>query len=685
MRSGLPWKSLTVVALAWLVVLSAYLFASPRHWLSVLDLLASQMRYHVRGELPPADYLKVVGITEHTISLFQDSGVYYPFPRDWHARALRRLADAGARVVVVDIIFAGEDSWDEGEDEALRDAIRYCRSKGCEVVLAAAIEQTEVSGARIETLIRPADVIMEGEPHLGLSNTWDKLSYKQIEQVKDSIELPSGNQPKFYYSQAVEAFRLFCAQSGRDFQSEITRAQEVEPARGETDRDKYFFRVNYCARPSTFAGHEYSFERLFPELWLTEDEDDAAAAEPDADPDEAAAAPGAPAPRELTADEQAALTDIFGGAVVFTGSLSRLDNDYFNTPFGQMFGVETNAQAFDTLARRRLVRTVPNAAVCLILLLLALSAWAFSLARPIWRGAVLAAVGLGVLGAINIALFVFGRIELTLSTSGLGLLLPYVAGTVYGGVSEELERRRIRAIFGRYVSDAIVEQIIANPELAGLGGVERTVAVLFNDIRNYSTITERLSPAQIVEFLNIYLGEVSEVIQANNGFVDKYLGDGLMAFFGAPVPTADPCGDAIRAALEMIRVLHDRVHPHLEQLELPKFLVGVGIHVGSAVMGNIGSEKRHDYTLIGDAVNVASRVESQTKEFGWAVIVTRDVVDRTLGGFDFQLVGERQVKGREQPVAMFRVVDPARPDSYRLKPPPPVSAPQSKEHWTPEA
>lgn len=651
MASGFAGKSLVVVVLAFLAVLLAYLTPVPRRWLNTIDLLATQVRYALRGPEAPGDSLKVVGITENAIAHFASLGVYYPFPRHWQAAALRRLADAGARLVVVDILFSEADSWNEAEDAALRDAVIYCRGQGCDVVLAAVVERQDYAeGAYSETLITPAPLIMGAAPALGLSNTWEKLSFKLNELVDLSLPLGPGGQPQRYNTQAVEAFRLYCGQEGRDWQAELDEAV-VTVTHRRTGKVQRVFRINYCAKPERYTGHVYSFERLFPDTWLG---------------DEAQAVSLPATFRQLTTEERAGLAGIFDGTVVFIGSRARADNDYFNTPFGQMFGVDTNAQAFDTLARHRLIRTVPPLTTLLIAALLALAAWRIALIRPLWRGALVGGAAFIAAVLANAALFAAVHVELSLSITLLGLLLPGVSSTVYQGVLEETERRRIRLIFGRYVSDAIVAQLIADPSLAGLGGIERTVAVLFNDIRSYSTITERLSPQQIVEFLNAYLGEVTEIIQEGGGFVDKYLGDGLMAFFGAPVPTSDPAGDAIRAALAMIRALHEKVHPRLADLGLPKFKVGIGIHIGPAVMGNIGSERRHDYTLIGDAVNVASRVESQTKEYGWAVLVTREVKEAAKAQFDFELVGSRPVKGREQPVEMYRVIDPDQPDRYRL-------------------
>lgn len=651
MASGFAGKSLLVTVLAFLLLVVLYVVDDSRRWLNTIDLLATQIKFAVRGQQTPGEELRVVGITENAIAHLASLGVYYPFPRDWHATALRRLADAGARVVVVDILFSEADSWNSAEDAALRDGIIYCRERGCDVVLAAVMERQDYAeGVHSETLITPAPLIMEAKPALALSNTWEKLSYKLNELVGLRLPLGPDGEPVEYHTQAVQALVLFCEQEGRDWQETLDEAAVTVIDR-RTAETRRVFRINYCAKPERFAGHVYSFERLFPDVWLG----------PEAEAETAGAVR-----RELTAAEQAALADIFAGSVVFVGSRARADNDYFNTPFGQMFGVDTNAQAFDTLARHRLIRAVPPLGTLLIAALLALLAWRISLFRPLWRCSLVGTAVLIVAILANAGLFALARVELSLSVTLLGLLLPGLSSTVYQGVLEEMERRRIRLIFGRYVSDAIVAQLIADPSLAGLGGVERTVAVLFNDIRNYSTITERLNPQQIVEFLNAYLGEVTEIIQEGGGFVDKYLGDGLMAFFGAPVPTPDPAGDSIRAALAMIHALYEKVHPRLDELGLPRFKVGVGIHMGPAVMGNIGSERRHDYTLIGDAVNVASRVESQTKEYGWAVLVTREVMEAASGDFDFELVGARPVKGREQPVEMYRVIDPLEPDRYRL-------------------
>lgn len=633
-KRGVTVRSLLLALAIFAVLAALYVWPATRSAIRDIETLSTVWRFRVRGVEPIAKFVRDVGITEHTIQAFADAGVYYPLPREWHATALRRLADAGAQIVVVDILFSESGSWDESEDQALADAIRYCRAHGCQVVLAAGVEEARLgAGISSATLLRPAPLIMEAQPVLGLGNTLPKLSFKLTEFAEYPLQLQDVERGGNLHSQAVAAFRLYCEGTGRDFNAELRRA---------TPSGARAFPIHYCGPPEQLPGLLYSFERLFPGLFE-----------------------GSPG-RELTATEQAELRRLFQGTVVFIGSRAKPDNDYFNTPFGLMFGVDTNAQAFDTLARRRLIYTVPPAAVLLLAALLSLIAWGVSLLRPLARSVGLGAVVLGGLVAGDFALFAWARVELSLAATTAAFALPYVGCALYSGLREEAAKRWIRATFARYVAPEVVSQIVANPQLADLGGVERTVAVLFNDIRSYSTLTENLTPHEVVRFLNCYFSEAAAVIRRHRGFVDKYLGDGLMACFGGPVPTADPAGDALRAALEMVRVLHEQVLPRLDSAGLPQFRMGIGLHYGNVVMGNIGGLHHVNYTVIGDAVTVASRVENLTKDCGWAVLATKEVLEHAQGDFDAEFIGEQKVKGRDRPVAVYRVVDTANVERFRL-------------------
>jgi adenylate cyclase len=405
--------------------------------------------------------------------------------------------------------------------------------------------------------------------------------------------------------------------------------------------------INYATTPVAHPESFIFYETLFPEIQA-----------------------GSPEMRELTPEELGKLTGIFDNCIVFVGSRASADNDYFMTPLGQMFGVETNAAAFDTLLRSRFIHPTNSAVMVLGSIGLALLGWLLSILRPIIRGALGEIVMLVAVGGACALAFSLASLLAPTTWLTLALALPFVVCTTYSGVTEELGRRQLRGTFGRYLSDEMVAQVLANPELANIGsGVQRDAVVLFSDIRSYSTISERMEPDKVIQMLNGYFGRVAESILERGGSVDKYLGDGLMASFGGMIPLDAPADNALDAALDMVRVLYDQVHPELAKQGVVPFKIGVGLHYGHVIVGTMGHARRSDLTMIGDAVNLASRVEGMTKEYGWAVVITKDVVDALgdkAGQYDIAQVGETTVKGRAQPVQMFRVVDPARPEIYRL-------------------
>lgn len=632
----MAWKSLGLAVLCYLLLIAA--FVKYRSLFDQLDLRALETYYEVRGPQPLSERLKIVGYTENTLSAFAGQSIYFPLPRGWHGLALKRLADAGAKVVVFDILFSEAGSWDEEEDQQLAAAVAYARGKGCVPVLAAAIEHVEQGQVQIQSLIGPSTVIAEAGAELGLSNALSKLSYKLEESIGSSLPLTDAAEDQMYYSQAVAAFKAVCEQDGRDFATELSRADPGGSGR---------YMVNYA---TTSISHPESFifyETLFPEIQQDSSQ-----------------------MRELTPEELDKLKGIFDNCIVFVGSRASADNDYFMTPLGQLFGVETNAAAFDTLLRGRFIRPASESLRWIGLVGLGLLAWGLSLLRPIIRGAAAAVVLLVVLAAACAAAFLQLSVHTQTTWLMLSLALPFIVCTTYSGVMEELGRRQLRGTFSRYLSDEMVAQVLGNPELANIGsGVQRDAVVLFSDIRSYSTISERMEPDKVIEMLNGFFGKVADSILSRGGSVDKYLGDGLMASFGGMIPLEMPADNALDAALDMIRVLYDEVHPELVKRGMTPFKIGIGLHYGHVIVGTMGHARRSDLTMIGDTVNLASRVEGMTKEYGWAVVVTSDLV-HALGAkaeqYDIKQVGETTVKGREQPVQMFRVIDPARPDIYRL-------------------
>ena len=187
-------------------------------------------------------------------------------------------------------------------------------------------------------------------------------------------------------------------------------------------------------------------------------------------------------------------------------------------------------------------------------------------------------------------------------------------------VIAQKKEQKIRHVFQKYVPADVIDQYFRNPE-AMLVGENRELVVLFSDIRSFTTISESLAPEKLVESLNSYFGRMVDIIMARRGIVDKYIGDAIMAFFGAPVGHPDDGIQAVQSALEMIDAVAEFNRQQLESGG-PQFKTGIGINYGSVTVGNIGSERKMDYTVIGDMVNVASRIEGLTKRYGEPLIIS---------------------------------------------------------------
>ena len=243
----------------------------------------------------------------------------------------------------------------------------------------------------------------------------------------------------------------------------------------------------------------------------------------------------------------------------------------------------------------------------------------------------------------------------------LNLSQPVLASSfaLFGGVGyqyfvEGRETRKMKKLFGQYVSKDVYEQLVANPGLARLGGHRRDMTVLFSDIRGFTTVTERGQPEEIVGMLNEYFTRMVEIVFAHQGTVDKFVGDMVMALFGAPLDDPGHADHAVEAALEMLDALHE-LNTRWRAAGHPELDIGIGINTGSMIAGNIGSEAIMSYTVIGDAVNLGSRLESLNKEYGTRIIISKTIRDRFSGRYRFRPLGDVVVKGKTQPVAIFEL------------------------------
>ena len=223
----------------------------------------------------------------------------------------------------------------------------------------------------------------------------------------------------------------------------------------------------------------------------------------------------------------------------------------------------------------------------------------------------------------------------------------------YEAVLARNNEKKIRNIFQKYVPTTVIEQFESNPE-SMLKGDNRVLAVLFSDIRSFTTISENMEPDVIVESLNNYFEKMVDVVMSNRGIVDKYIGDAIMAFFGAPVKGENDALLSVRAALEMIDALKEFNHWQADH-RLPAFRIGIGINYGVVTVGNIGSERKMDYTVIGDMVNLASRLEGLTKYYHEPVIISESVKRRVEDQLSCRLLDKVIVKGKRAAVNIYTV------------------------------
>ncbi|MBU4151477.1 MAG: adenylate/guanylate cyclase domain-containing protein, partial [Proteobacteria bacterium] len=235
----------------------------------------------------------------------------------------------------------------------------------------------------------------------------------------------------------------------------------------------------------------------------------------------------------------------------------------------------------------------------------------------------------------------------------LTLSSVFVVVTLFNYCIKDREKRFIQGAFSHYVSPQVVQELVDAPEKLILAGQERELTVFFNDIRGFTSISESMASPELARFLNEYLSAMSDIIMAHQGTVDKYIGDAIMAIWGAPLPDQEHAVHALRAAMAMGDALR-KLQPEWSKKGLPAIEIGVGINTGRVSVGNFGSTQRFDYTVIGDNVNLASRLEGLNKIYGTSILLSEPTYEAVKGAFFCQLVDRVRVKGKDRPVAIYQ-------------------------------
>jgi adenylate cyclase len=348
--------------------------------------------------------------------------------------------------------------------------------------------------------------------------------------------------------------------------------------------------------------------------------------------------------------------------IVLVGATAVGIGDIRVTPFsGVCPGAEIQATVMDNLLRRNFLAPLPLALPLILLTVVVLGAFMGGILPRLsaaW-GLVFTLLLMELYIAGNYVLFRSGRhMEMFYPLAEIALV--YLGVTMHRFLAEEKERVRIRQAFESYVAPAVVHDILKHPDRLRLGGERREITVLFSDIRGFTTMSEELAPEALVSLLHDFLNPMSNIIINQGGTIDKYMGDAIMALFGAPLEQPGHASQACRAALEMVATL-ERLNQEWEARGRPTLAVGVGINTGVAAVGNMGSDRLFDYTAVGDNVNLASRLEGLNKYYKTNILVSQATAEALDGGLIIRDVDRVKVKGKGQASGIYEIMGEGEP------------------------
>jgi adenylate cyclase len=602
-------------------------------WVSQGDLFRTfelktlDTRFRLRGSRPASSPVSIVFIGDDSIEAFGR----WPWSWDYHALLVDVLSRAGARMVLFDILFAENP----GKRQA-RFLADITRSAGnvyfCAVFndLGAMDEGGAPALLEGEELLEPIPELLSVAAGIGHCN-----AVPDIDGTTRRVPLLVSHREEFFPSAPL----LIAADATGATLDESTLAEDgwielhppgKSPIRIPLD-DEGQTMINFNGGLEAFPTH--SFRQVI---------------QADQFPDEAAL--------DLS---------VFKDRIVLVGTTFAGNTDLRPTPFAAAFPMFlTQAALIDNILQGEFVRQPPYAvSLALWLLIGALIGGLTFVFKPLVSLAVSVVTGVGYLG---IGLFAFSRWSWHLDLVGplSAVLWVYIVVTSLKYFVEEKRARSLRRMFSNYATERVVNAMIADPNLARLGGERREVTVLFSDIRGFTTFSEANRAEDVVAMLNEFLGAMTDVIFRWEGTLDKFIGDAIVAFWGAPLRQNNHSVLALRCALEMSDRLA-RLQEKWADEGKSSFSIGIGINTGEVIVGNIGAEgKKMDYTVIGDSVNLGARVESLTKDYGCEVMLTEYTLDRAgqlagdemLDFFSARELGRVLVKGKREPVTVYQLL-----------------------------
>jgi adenylate cyclase len=358
----------------------------------------------------------------------------------------------------------------------------------------------------------------------------------------------------------------------------------------------------------------------------------------------------------LKAKERNLPPEMFRGKIVLLGTSLPGLFDLRNVPFQQAFpGVEIHANILYTLFTQNFItRMSENTSFLLLLIIGLILGGILIFTRPLVS--YLTVVGMGLLYTLAAAIiFLQYNYWIEIVAPLLTIVLAFSVIYVYRYVTEEKNKRFIRSAFSHFVTKSVVDELLANPDKIKLGGEKKVCTVLFSDVAGFTTISEKLEPEELVQLLNEYLTEMTNIVFKYDGMLDKYEGDAIMAVFGAPIAHGNHAYQACATALEMQERLVG-MREEWRKVGKPELRIRIGINTGPMVVGNMGSESRFDYTVMGDAVNLGARLEPANKIYGTEIMIGDGTYQMAKDSIIARPLDLLRVKGKTEPVHVYELL-----------------------------
>ncbi len=557
--------------------------------------------------------------SEDVVIVFTDEEFYaeydkYPLRRTDLSTIILRLKDMGASVVAVDMLLDFNSAY--GEDPTLEDALIEAGS----VLM---VSQAEIEGREYKALNtaidRFNDVTRNGysniSPNSAISESIVRLRiHEELVTLFDSWPF------------AVEAVSMYLGEEPAVADGILSIGPEIEVQLDQFD-EMY---IDYPLLRGQSEGTANLHEII-----------------------------GISASDLLFVDDEEELEDLaylVHGKIALIGEVAEVAHDEFETPVGNVFGVEVIANSISTLLRGGPLKAASLGVELLLgFLLLAVFLGSRLIQAPFPRNSISVAV---LLTFVLFTTYTYVSIGVVFSMSYLLIASVFSIFVINMRfyISEMGQKTMIREMFGQYLSPKVVENLVDDPRKIQLGGEEREMTAFFSDIQGFSSISERLTPTELVQLLNDYLTDMCDIILSAEGTVDKFEGDSIMAFWGAPTSQADHAKRACFAAIEMNDRLVD-LRARAVQKSVTPLVVRMGVNTGTMVVGNMGSKQRMNYTIMGDAVNLASRLEGANKAYGSGMMISEFTYRSCEADIDVRELDRITVVGKSEPVTVYQLLN----------------------------